>query len=786
MTVSRMTLRSTRSWVIRLAKLSAIGLVILLITFIMLDQLILPLPREKLYKPSAAFIYSKEGYLLGAFSASDRFWRKPVRLDGVSPRLIKSVIAVEDRYFHYHPGVNPVSLVTAALDNLRAGKIVRGGSTLTMQIARMMERKERTMLNKLLEIFRSVQLEVRYSKPQLLELFLNLAPYGGNIEGVGAASYFYFDKEPSDLTWSEAALLTAIPASPENFRPDLNPERAFQKRQRILAILRDRSVITEQEYASALREKLPTERKQLPGTAPHFCQMVQSKYPDSTRLQTTLDFDIQTTCERLARIHQAQLKSKDIHNLAIVVIDNVDGSLLGLVGSPAFDDAAHSGQVNGAVAPRSPGSALKPFVYALSFERGLLSPQMRIEDIPVIYAGYEPENYDEQYHGVVSVRDALVHSYNVPAVNTAARLGLASIHAFLRQAGISTLEKEYFEYGLPLVLGAVEVRLLELANLYATLARGGIWKPVSELQSPLEQKGTRLFSEGAAYLVTDILVELDRPDLPTSWESTVDRTPVAWKTGTSYGRRDAWAIGYTPHLTVGVWVGNFSGKSSIDLVGAEAAAPLMFDIFNEITDRSPSEWFKPPPDVGTRKVCAVSGQPAGRFCAETQTELFLIGKSPSAKCVVHRPILVDSNTGLRLKPNCASGLAHQQVVVEMWPPRIASWLVKQGLARPLPAYHPGCLEIATADRPVIVSPENGSVFQLLGQLPEEYQMIAFQASIPGGDGTVHWFLDGEFFARTEASDRIFYAPQPGFHTLLCVDERGRSGQVKFAVELADY
>jgi penicillin-binding protein 1C len=786
MTVSRMIFRSVRLWTTRLVKLSAISIAILLLTFIMLDQLILPLPTEKLRKPPATFVYSKERYLLGAFTGRDRFWRKPVRLNDISPRLITSVVAVEDRYFHYHPGVNPVSLVTAALDNLRAGRIVRGGSTLTMQIARMMEPKNRTIFNKLFEIFRSVQLEMRYSKTQLLEFFLNLAPYGGNIEGVGAASYFYFDKEPSELTWSEAALLTVIPASPEKFRPDLNPERALQKRNRILVTLRDRSVIAEREYKSALKEKLPTGRKHVPRTAPHFCQMVCSKYPDSPCIQTTLDFGIQTLCERLARIHYSQLKSKGIYNLSIVVIDNVDGQLLGLVGSPDFDDAVHSGQVNGAMAPRSPGSALKPFIYALSFERGLLSPEMKIEDIPVSYAGYEPKNYDERYHGVVSVKEALVHSYNVPAVNTTARLGLASVHAFLRQAGLSTLEKEYFEYGLPLVLGAAEVRLLELANLYATLARGGVWKPVSELQSPLEQKGTRLLSEGAAYLVTDILVELDRPDLPTSWESTVNRTPVAWKTGTSYGRRDAWAIGYTPHITVGVWVGNFSGKSSVDLIGAEAAAPLMFDIFNETTDRSPSDWFKPPLDVGTREVCAVSGQPAGRYCTKTQTEQFLISKSPSAKCAVHRPILIESNTGLRLRASCTSDLDYQQVVVEMWSPRIASWLVSQGVAQSLPAYHPGCIEVSTADRPVIVSPENGTVFKLVDHLPGEYQMIAFQASIPGGDGTVHWFLDGELFARADAIDRTFYAPQPGSHTLLCIDEQGRSGQVKFSVELADY
>jgi len=748
---------------------------------VVLDQWIMPLPAELLHRPNAGFVYSREGKLLTAFTSSDQFWRLPVTLDEISPKAIASVITIEDRYFYQHPGVNPVSLVKSAIANYRAGRTVRGGSTVTMQIARMIEPKARTLRNKLFEIFRALQLEIRYSKAELLEMYFNLAPYGGNIEGIGAAAHFYFEKNPSELTWAEAAVLTAIPGSPETFRPDRCADCARERVEVILARLRGAGVITESEYQAALVEEIPVHKAALPRRALHLATRLWAAQPDSATLHTTVRYDVQVACEQLAaeyhRIHQA----RDIHNLAIVVIDNRSAEVIAQVGSPDFEDDKHSGQVDASMAPRSPGSALKPFVYGLAFDGGILSPEMVIPDLPVSYRGYRPVNYDETYRGVVSVRQALIHSLNIPAVNAASEVGLQGLYETLTRGGLSSLDRSYYEYGLPLILGACEVRLKELADLYAALARQGVYKPASTLLGVSSDRGVRLFSPEACYLISDILVDLRRPELPEVWRSTAGRFPVAWKTGTSYGRRDAWAIGYTPSYTVGVWAGNCTGEGSVDLVGASIAAPVMFDVFAKIVRDHDNSWFEPPAGIGQRQVCAVSGQPVGRFCEKTTTELFIIGRSPAAACSVHRPIFVDSATGLRLKADCLSSRPYEKRIIELWPPRIATWMVNNNLSKPLPPYDPNCRALAHGDGPCIVSPEDGSVFEFIEELPSEYQKIRLQASIPSGDGTVHWFLDGIHLAAVQAGEETFLAPTRGRHMLVCMDATGRSATASFDV-----
>ena len=749
--------------------------------FVVLDRWILPLPEELLHRPNASFVYSREGRLLTAFTSSDHFWRKPVTLDQISPKLQKSVLTTEDRHFYWHPGVNPVSLVKAAVANLRAGRTIRGGSTITMQIARMIEPKARTVTNKLVEIFRALQLETRFSKSELLEMYFNLAPYGGNIEGVGAATHFYFDKDPEQLTWSEAALLTAIPGSPEKFRPDKYLGRGRLRSRKILTVLKTAGVITPEEYEAALGEEIPAQRSSVPRRAPHLSESLRSSFPDSSRLHTTIRYEVQAICERLSKAYHRKYTASDIHNLAIVVIDNHRGEVIARVGSPDFDDSRHSGQVDASIAPRSPGSALKPFVYGLAFDLGTLSPQMMVADIPVDFGGYRPVNYDETYRGVVSVREALVRSLNIPAVNAASEMQLKRLHDVLRRGGLTTLNRPYYDYGLPLVLGACEVRLTELTNLYASLARQGKYKPVKTLVGMETESEVRLFSPESCYLLTEILVDLERPDLPDSWRASAGGFPVAWKTGTSYGRRDAWTIGFTPEHTVGIWVGNCTGEGSIDLVGASAAAPIMFDVFNEIAGNDKEQWFQRPSGIGERQVCTVSGLPAGRFCSETITEMSLIGKSPGATCSVHRPILVDRSTGMRLRTSCTEHRDYERQVAEIWPPRIATWLVNNDLSDPLPPYDPDCITVADGRNPSIISPEDGSVFEFIDELPAEYQKIRLQASIASGDGRVHWFLDGKILAAVRAGDVTFYVPSKGRHRLLCLDDDGHSSRARFEV-----
>lgn len=746
------------------------------------NWIIFPLPEDKLRRPSSTFVYSRDGHLLNCFTSPDRFWRKPVALKQISPRLIRSVIACEDRWFYYHPGFNPVSLVSAAVDNIRAGRFVRGGSTITMQIARMMEPKPRTIPNKIIEILRAVQLELSYSKKSLLEIYFNLAPYGGNIEGVGAASYMYFDKAPDSLSLAEAALLTAVPSSPSQFRPDRDPKKCLDRRNLVLRYLRDDGVIPQPDYDQALKEELPYQRVAAAVTAPHFCQSMAAARINTPEIFSTLDFKLQTTCEQLARGYHGELMQKGIYNLSVVVLDNRTGDLLAMVGSPDFADIGNHGQINGALAPRSPGSALKPFAYALGFERGIISPALKVEDLPVNYAGYIPVNYDNEYHGVVSVSEALVQSLNVPAVNLTARVGLRDLYDLLRRGGITTLDKKYFEYGLPLILGSGEVTLLELTNLYSTLARGGDFLPVRLAKGDPQPQPTRLLTPEACYLVTELLTELKRPDLPASWEFTPDMPKVAWKTGTSYGRKDAWAIGYNPEYTVGVWAGNFSAEGSVAIVGAEIAAPLMLDIFSQLCADGDRQWFRPPRTIAWREVCAVSGRVAGEDCPERILEEYIPGVSPMDPCTVHRNILVDTRTGYQVCRWCASEKHTVSKIYEDWPPRLAAWMGAKGMISLIPAHNPQCRGMLAGEAPVITSPENDAVYILRAGVPLDFQKILFEASAAADNRRLFWFLDDELFSTAIDESRLFYKPHPGNHRLMCVDDYGRSNSITFRVQ----
>ncbi|MBI5267542.1 MAG: penicillin-binding protein 1C [candidate division Zixibacteria bacterium] len=747
-----------------------------------LNWIVFPLPTDRLHPPTSTFIFSREGRLLNRFASRDGYWRLPVPLSQISPLMVKSVLTNEDRWYYWHPGFNPVALVSAALTDIKAGRIVRGGSTISMQVARMMEPKERTIPNKIAEIYRALQLEMRYSKKELLELYFNLAPYGGNIEGIGAASYLYFDKPPSQLTLSEIAILTALPASPTRFRPDKNLDLCAARRARVLATLARANVISSADYAQALREEIPVTHTSAPVAAPHFCQTVMAAHPGTSKIISTIDYRLQIICERLARNYQAQLAEKGIHNLSAVVLDNRTGELLAMIGSADFGDTENHGQVNGALAPRSPGSALKPFVYAIGFEKGLITPALKVEDLPINYAGYIPINYDEQYHGIVSISEALIQSLNVPAVNLTSRVGLTTLVGALKAGGISTLTRKDADYGLPLILGSGEVNLVELSNLYATLARGGNFLPVRTLKSENESRPARVFSPQSSYLVTQILAELKRPDLPSSWEFTPNLPRVAWKTGTSYGRKDAWAVGYDPDYTVGVWAGNFSAEGSIAIVGADISAPLMFDIFNQLRQNGQNHWFEMPPGIELRAVCAVSGQVVGEACPDKIGECHIPGVSPSTVCTVHHERLVDRSTGNALCTRCASGKEVGKMVVESWPPRMSAWLLSKGMLAAAPPHNPDCGSELAGDGPVITSPERDAVFILRPKSPKAYQQILFQASAPADARRVYWFLDGQFFASASNDSAVFYAPVTGKHELLCLDVYGRSSCLTFRVE----
>ena len=744
--------------------------------------LLFPLPMDRLHPPSSTVVLDREGNLLRAFLAPDEMWRINVTAAEVSPSLRQAVLAYEDRRFYVHSGVDPIAIARATWANLRAGRVVQGGSTLTMQVARMMEPKPRTLVSKAIEAFRAWQLELWYSKKEILALYFNMAPYGGNLVGVGAASYFYFDKHPSQLSLGEAALLAAIPNNPNQNRPDLNETGARAARTKVLGLMADQGEITSTARDEALSEPVPTKRYELPFLAPHLAVHLAGQHVDAERLATTLNARLQARAERMLYDHLKPWMGQGITNGAVVILDNQTQDVLVLVGSRAFWDEANDGQVNGATAPRSPGSALKPFIYALALDRGLIAPQTLLYDVPVDFSGYQPENYDRTYSGVVSAEEALIRSLNVPAVNLAAKLHGDGIYQFMKQAHVTTLTESSLHYGLSLILGGCEVTLLELVNLYAGLANGGHFRPYRLLQSDPKVEGEALLDPGAAFIISEILSKLRRPELPAVWEWSRDMPKVAWKTGTSYGHRDAWSIGFTPRYTVGVWIGNMDGKGVPALVGAEVAAPLLFALFSQLEANTGQRWFLQPAEVEGRRICSVSGGLATPRCPTTRNEPLLPGRSPVKPCPLHQIIMVDKETGYRLCSHCRQGRDYTEHVAAHWPAEIGVWLEKNGYPLDdIPEHLPSCNRVAAGEPPVIRSPQPDAEYRLRSGVPAEFQKILLDASVSNQTSEIYWFVDGEMIYSGAPTERVFLTPEPGTHTLLCMDDEGRSSEVEITI-----
>ncbi len=719
---------------------------------------LLPFPHERLERPYGQIVYDRNGDPIRMFLASDGRWRFRVGLDEVAPELVDAIIASEDQWLGYHPGVNPISILRAALSNLRAGRIVSGASTIPMQIARLMDPRPRTLRSKLLESFRALQMCRLYSRDELLEIYLNLTPYGGNIEGVRAASYFYFGKKPARLSWAETALMTTLPRSPVSYDPTRNLKRSTRARDRVIAQLHGKGIMSAAQARIAYTARLPSQKRKAPFQAPHFAELVRRESPLPREVHTTLDLEIQRAVELQVESRKAKLRGLGIGNVAVVILDNETREVLALVGSAGYADSMYQGQVNGATALRSPGSTLKPFLFALAYDRGLIVPDSPLLDVPYDYGGYVPENYDQLYRGRVSASQALVQSLNVPAVHLLSRTGLRHFHRLLISGGLSSLNRSSLEYGLPLVLGAGEVRLLDLANLYASLARGGLHRTL-RLVDGGPGTGKRLFSREAVYFTARSLTRLRRPDIPQAWDLSLDIPAVAWKTGTSYGHRDAWAIGFSRKTTIGAWIGNFDGSGVKGLSGAEHAGPLLFDLFRAL-EPDGSRFDEPRGlKIESVKVCSESGQLPNAYCSRTKRIASIRGRSNFQACKVHRRIFVDSQTGLRLDGPCLSSSSYVTRVVEVLPPRLAAWRRRQGQpVEGLPRRAPSCKQAGLSDGPRIVSPDPSTPYLVREGTPRSHQSIALTALAQ--PGRLYWYQGPPGGLRRSRRDTL-PGPEPG-------------------------
>ncbi|MBD3315129.1 MAG: penicillin-binding protein 1C [Chitinivibrionales bacterium] len=730
-------------------------------------------------------VFDRNCRLLRAFLAADEQMRFPSDTAVFSAKYYRAVLTQEDRRFEYHPGVDPLALLMAVWDNIRAGKTVRGGSTLPMQVARLAKPKSRTYFNKLRECCRALRLSFHLSKKELFKLYADHVPMGGNIVGLEAASYCYFNKSPAELTWAEAALFAVLPNAPSMINLGSRRERLVHKRNRLLQKLRDAGELDSLSYSLACREPLPPPEPNLPFVAPHFTRMVAARHGKDYRLVTSLDSDIQNTVEAAVKVHHRRLAVRGIPNLAALVVETSSGAVRAYVGSQRFADTAHGGQVDGVQAFRSTGSLLKPFLVAKALDRGPYSMKSLVQDVPTFFGTFAPQNASEQFCGMAPLEKVLISSLNVPSVRLLNAYGVDDFYEFLVDAGLKGLFRSPSGYGLTLILGGAEAGLWEMTAMYRSLGmlgqQGRLATTNRNVSTSVAQTNDTLMSQGAAWLVLETLKQVRRPGIEQFWDSFETSVPVAWKTGTSYGQKDGWAIGTNAQWTVGVWAGNFTGEGNAELSGSRSAAPLLFTLFNTLTQRDRPVWpQKPEPKLDLVACCALSGYQIGKYCPETT-----FVEMPSCAyrhriCPYHRRFLIDRRTGRSVCSLCWDNVDTAWVTRAIYPPAARKVLVQTGhVVDSIPLHAHSCPTATDPNRLQLVYPVPGVKLFVPRGMDGAYQKVVFEARHQRSNAHLFWYLDGNFVAETEGIHTPAIDLPAGHHTVVVQDEEGFLRTVSF-------
>ena len=759
------------------------------------------LPQPLFDDPVSVVLEDRNGELLGARIATDGQWRFP-RTEQIPSKYADCVVTFEDKRFWWHPGVDPLGLARALWQNLRQGKVVGGGSTLTMQVIRMARNNpERTVWEKVVEVFMATRLELTNRKRSILALYASNAPFGGNVVGLEAASWRYYGKRPDLLTWAESATLAVLPNSPALIHPGRNRAALLAKRNRLLEHLRDLGKLTASECDLSSAEPLPDDPLPLPQLAPHLLDRLRSTIHGTQRFLTTIDRDLQRRVTDIVLRRHEIYQGNDIHNMAAVVLDVRTGEVLAYVGNVPGTGKDHSEAVDVIAAPRSTGSILKPYLYALSLESGDILPRSLLHDVPTQLGEYKPENFYESYDGVVPAKRALIRSLNVPFVLLLQQYGLEKFHYNLRRLGLSTVNKPPEHYGLSLILGGAEANLLDITNTYACMARelGNFYnrngrydahdfRPPSFLLNskpmpPSPQATTDLLSAGAIWHTFEAMREVERPNTAGEWELFRAGRPIAWKTGTSYGFRDAWAAGVTPRYAVGIWVGNADGEGRPGLVGVEMAAPALFEIFAQLPGNE--GWFDPPyDDMVQAAVCRQSGFRAGPYC---ETDTIWIPKSglKGVVCPYHQLLHLDASGTWQVTSDCASPATMQHVPWFVLPPLEEYYFKsKNPNYRTPPPFRPDCLGSPTAQghTPMqLVYPKHPTKIYVPVDLNGQLSSTVFQVAHRSPDTEIFWHLDGVYLGSTRTFHQMALQPAVGKHRLALVDKAGYRLELPFEV-----
>lgn len=774
-----------RFWRNRVVRIGLAALMALLICF-----LLIPLPRPLFQQSYSTVVIDEQGNILRAFLNEDQQWCFPPDYRLTIPEKLKTcILNFEDKYFYQHPGINPVSLIRSIFRNLSSKRIRSGASTISMQVIRLALKKPRTIPNKILEIFQALKLEFRYSKEKILHFYVNHAPYGGNIIGFQAASLKYFRKKPDQLTWSESAILAVLPNSPGLISPLFNRNKLLKKRDALLKALLAKQKINRETYLISIQEPLARAFSNFFINAPHLSQTLKNQLNlKSGYIHTTIIQKHQARIEELVRQHLLFLQSQGIYNGAALVVETQSRKIRAYVGSQDFFDNQHGGQNDGLISPRSTGSILKPFLYALAMDEGIILPQTRIKDVPSYFGSFSPSNASKKYSGLISAKEALIHSLNVPASRLLNTYGLHKFFLFLESAGMSTLFRKPDEYGLTLILGGAEATLFDLSMLYCGLGNRGNFRPLICIQPDRPEAsgiGSRMISPEACYFVLEMLKDVKRPGSEFYWEQYHNQHPIAWKTGTSYGQRDAWSVGVTPQWTIAVWVGNFNGEGNPNLSGASCAAPLMFDIFNYLPKSPLLNWFdKAKLKLKKVKLCLDTGFVAGPHCPKTYWADALNSLKPLKSCPYHRTIFTSMDESCQVCSLCWKADEYKKINRLVYPPDVSQYLREKGMIiSDIPPHNKSCPGHSESEALQIIYPVQNAKMWIPRDFDGTLQKITFKVAHRIKDRTVYWYLDNIYQGYTQRKHKRAFEMKKGWHRLDVIDSEGNRDHRRFFISI---
>ncbi|MCX2574524.1 penicillin-binding protein 1C [Pedobacter sandarakinus] len=766
-----------------IADLSCIALLIIFL---------LSLPARLFHSPTSFVIEASNGNLLSASTALDGQWRFPLP-DSVPVKFKQCIIAFEDKRFYDHIGVDFLALGRAMKQNISARGVVSGGSTLSMQVIRLSRKQERNIWQKLLEIILALRLEVKYSKAEIIGLYAANAPFGSNVVGLEAASWRYFGRAPQSLSWGEMATLAVLPNSPSLVHPGKNTARLIKKRNDLLDKLARLGMIDQLTANLSKLEPVPGKPMQLPQNAPHLLNRFKNERKkleiSATRIRSTLNESVQLKVNTILRRYNNRYRANDINNISALVLDVRSGSVISYVGNIYQPEEVNlQSHVDMIRAPRSPGSTLKPLLYASMLNDGFILPHTLIPDIPTQIAGYSPQNYDLGYDGAIAADKALSRSLNIPAVKMLQQYKYERFYDKLKKLGISTLNQPADHYGLSLILGGSEVTMWDLANTYMGLARTlnhfntykGQYSPKDyesasyvnqQKKGPDNYERNSLLDHGSIWATFNAMEEVMRPGDEGLWEQFSSSQRIAWKTGTSFGFRDAWAIGLTPNYVVCVWVGNADGEGRPGLIGVETAAPVLFDIFN-LLPKGP--WFETPnTKLAKMRVCRESGYKAGEYCTQTADELVPTAGEKTAICPFHKRIHLDRTETYRVTDECESvaNMVHRNWFI--LPPAMEYFYqIKNSNYKSLPPLKPGCENFGGNNVMELIYPKNGAIVYIPLEFDGTRGKVVLNAAHRNQRSKIFWHIDQEYIATTVNFHQLAISPEPGTHTLTLVDENG--------------